>query len=332
MAQLSHPVSNQQVRSNAQNATVSREVELRTVDFPRDAERILGVEPVRNGLQVRVHAWDDTDWVRRYNTLRAPGTPYRSITFNRSFRTVDLEHYGLEAKRAEEDVWADGFNPELTVTAVEYQELVAIAMAQDQELELIDILILPATYAGPGNSTDLAGGTEWNAAGGDLKGNIEAAKLAIRNGTSLGEGVLTLWLPYDALRAARADTDFITARSNTARADIHPTVEDLENYLNIAIRTDGDTSVEFVDAANPTRTRAWGDNALVFADHEKVPSRRGRIGGRRNFGRVFKLEQFAARRTFFEPINENFHYRRKMTQRSVILNPENAFLFYNVST
>jgi hypothetical protein len=305
---------------------------MRIVALPRDAERILGTEQVTGGLRVRINQWDHLPWITRYNTLRAPRTPYREITFGYNWRTVDLEHYGLSAVLSEEELWAMGFNPNHRVTAVDHQAHVAQAMLLDGEMEMIEMITDPATYAGPGHSADLAGGQEWNVAGGDLAGNFRTVIEALRDATGMGRSVLTAWMPYDALEAALQDTDFLESRVGTVLAAQHPTLDDLENYLKIDIETDGETSLEYVDDTATTETRAWGANCLVYVDPKKTKTRQvsGRIGGRKNFGRVYRLNQFSAQRTWFEERVEAYHYRRKETRRAVIANPEQAYLIANV--
>ena len=324
--------SAQDLRITAHNEGVSKVVEGRFSGEHLEALDILGTESV-DKMEIEIHAVGDDDFVTRVDTRRAPGAPFKEVGLTRSFRKFDFGHFGLEAVRSREQMIAETMRPAAAFTAVHYQSLVRQIMKLDQELGRVELLTNPSTWATAGHAVDVGATFAWDHASGDLFGNIKAGKELLRADTSIGERAYTLWMPHQALQAALEDTDYKAALAATASTLSlqDPGIESLAVYLGVDIQTDSESSLEFVDDANPTRTNAWGDVAILYIDHRKMSASGNPISVLKRLGRVFQHKRFAAQQTIFDWTRNVWRWRREEAERSWVLNDEFGVLFHDVS-
>lgn len=199
--------------------------------------------------------WDKAH-LRRRNTERPMGAPYRHDDFHPTRHDSSLKRFSWSSRR---DVDEFGIaDDSLQLDTLHY---VYARMIVEGHLERIRRdAILTASYPADQIIT-LAAGAEFDSATGGAKAPIvELARLICRR-TGWSRRDLKLFLPFDSMEAALADPIFQEQRIGTAAASTDPTAEELARYYGL-----GEVWTENVLDADDDDTvdQVWGDVAIMY--------------------------------------------------------------------
>jgi len=189
-----------------------------------------------------------------YNTQRAPGTPFKRITFGYQGQPFALENHGAEAPVPREWMRDASVTPgvELGTRAT---NLVMRVITKSLEAQQASIAINAANYDA-NHKVALAGATKWSAATGTPKADIEAAKEAIRTTTGMRPNVMALSaLGFKALKDNPQVVDrFKYVSKESITAEMLAGLFDLEKVV-VGDDIAADDAGAFTDV--------WGNNAIL---------------------------------------------------------------------
>jgi hypothetical protein len=189
-----------------------------------------------------------------YNTLRAPGSDTKRITFGYQGIPYALENHALDAVVPREWLRDVAIQPGIDL-ATRAINLTARVLELELEVQAATLATNAANYDA-NHKLALAGATKWSASTGTPKTDIDNAREAIRSTTGMYPNVLQL-SPV-AFNALRNNPNIESRFQYTSAQSI--TAEMLATLLDIPQVTVG-KAVKSDDSG--TFTDVWGNNAIL---------------------------------------------------------------------
>lgn len=238
---------------------MSTAIELGTpqVSMARWFGQIVMPELPRQTWKVQVPSWGD-EHLDVYETERGWGADRERADFVLATVEYEMERHGLE----------NGVDVDLLTIVdagfrLQFRAVNFSRNGVDLSLERRKAILLGETtnYAAS-HTVDLTG-SEWNAAGGDSKSDIEAGITQLESANpGFHRRHMRLALTEDAWAAAQEDPTWLAIRANFT--DIHPDpVEAYRQYLGVLSVDVGDANVR--NAAG-TVVSMWGQIAILWID------------------------------------------------------------------
>ena len=191
-----------------------------------------------------------TERLERYETERAMRAPIKHGSFKVDQVPAKLKRFSFGTLRDLDEI--SNAHPSLSLT----EKCTAFSKTivdMDIERRKRDLLLATGSYAA-GNTLAIAGGSEWDTAGGDSKSNIQTVAKAICRKTGLQMEQLSVFLSWEALTAAKLDPIFIASRMNYDAST--PTLAALQEYWGVGP----------VWSANPIEIDENGDLVPMYGD------------------------------------------------------------------
>ena len=257
---------------------------------------------------------------RMMDTRRAPGADKKRVQYGYASDPVSLVQDALEGfvpiEHQEEAMNIPGVD--LGANAI---DMVMDVIDLGLEFECANMARDPGNY-GAGNKLALTGTDRWSDPASDPKGDMDAAKEAIRrkigrypNTLELGPSAKTALCNHPTIKEQFKYTskDSITVEMLAAYFEMDRVVVGKAVYLP---ETAGD---------DDTATDVWGDDAILAyvptaGDNFRVPS----------YGYTYELNGFPlVQQPYWENSNDSWIYPMKVERRPYLVGAEGGFLFQN---
>jgi len=257
---------------------------------------------------------------RMLDTRRAPGADKKRVQYGYASDPVSLVQDALEGvvpiEHQEEAMSIPGVD--LGANAI---DMVIDVVDLNLEFECANMARDAANY-GADNKLALTGTDRWSNAASDPKGDMDAAKEAIRR--KIGRYPNTLELGPTAKNALSNHAAIKEQFKYTSKDSI--TVEMLAAYFEVDKVVVG-KAVYLPETADDdaAATDIWGDDAILAyvpmaGDNFRVPS----------YGYTYELNGFPqVNQPYFENSNDSWIYPTKVERRPYLVGAEGGFLFQN---
>lgn len=196
----------------------------------------------------------------RSDVKRGPSASIRSAKFETDRTTDKLERFTFAFESDSAEI-ANSIG--IDVAATNYYMARAI-VENATEYEFAAMITDSANYP-VGHVVTIAGGSEWDAAGGDSLDDINTIAAAISTAARIPKAALSVYLPHESLEAALMDPIFL-AQVQALQIPA-PTIDNLRQYWgvkevvtsNAAYADDTDALIGF-----------YGDTAIVWYDQGPI--------------------------------------------------------------
>lgn len=219
-------------------------------------------------------------------TRRGSSAEYAHRTPKSRIKEVALDRDSFEGRADVDDLKKAGYAGGDPLYGARRINDGRIAIELSKELRAKDLLTNTANYP-TGHFTTLAGGSEWNAPGGDSRSNIGAAAAVLRGTTGIGRGGLTVGLSGASLEAAVNDPIFLATRT-AAMKDTFPNESELAAYWGVKEVFSFDPISTLTADYDAPLVPIWGDVAIVFHDGMN-PATFDPVAGQQVFAVTFKF-------------------------------------------